>query len=265
MTDVRVGLCGFSMAFEDYVREFPVVEVHQTFYEPPRDATMRRGRAEAPADFEFTLKAGQLVTHDASSPTYRRLRRPLTATQRAETGSFRTTPIVLDAWARTLECVALLRATAVLLQCPRSFGPTDDNVGRMRAFFAAVERPAGVRVLWEPRGEWPPDVVRDLCRDLRLVHVVDPFVTQTVTPEETYFRLHGITGARHVYTDEELARLAGMLPARPATPPYVLFNNLPRVGDARRFVNATRATAVPSGPRRTAAGPSPRSAGRTAR
>jgi uncharacterized protein YecE (DUF72 family) len=138
MTKVRVGLCRFSMAFEDYVREFPVVEVQQTFYEPPRDATMRRWRAEAPADFEFTLKAWQLVTHDAPSPTYRRLRRTLTMNERAESGSFRMTPIVLDAWARTLECVALLRATAVLLQCPRSFGPTDENVGRMRAFFGAA-------------------------------------------------------------------------------------------------------------------------------
>jgi uncharacterized protein YecE (DUF72 family) len=44
-------------------------------------------------------------------------------------------------------------------------------------------------------------------------------------------RLHGVTGARHVYTDEELRRLADM------TPPdaYVLFNNIPRVNDAKRF------------------------------
>lgn len=240
MTQVRVGLCGFSMAFEDYVREFPVVEVQQTFYEPPRDATLRRWRAEAPADFDFTLKAWQLVTHEASSPTYRRLRRTLTSAERAQSGLFRTTPIVLEAWARTLECVALLRATAVLLQCPRSFGRTDENVARMRAFFATVERPAGVRMLWEPRGDWPPGLVRDLCQDLRLVHVVDPFVTNTVTPDDTYYRLHGVTGARHVYTDDELARLAAMLPTRSTTPAYVLFNNLPRVADARRFIEATR-------------------------
>ena len=42
MHDVRIGLCGFTMAADDYVREFPVVEVQQTFYEPPRDETMRR-------------------------------------------------------------------------------------------------------------------------------------------------------------------------------------------------------------------------------
>jgi uncharacterized protein YecE (DUF72 family) len=236
MANARLGLCGFTMAFEDYVREFPVVEVQQTFYEPPRDATMRRWRAEAPAGFEFTLKAWQLVTHDGTSPTYRRLRRPLSEVERADVGSFRMTPIVVAAWRRTLECVAILRATAVLLQCPRTFRPTDENLERLRAFFATVERPAGVRLLWEPRGDWPRGVIQQLCRDLDLVHVVDPFVAATVTPEQTYFRLHGTTGARHVYTDAELDALAQLLPAGAVTaPPYVLFNNLPRVGDARRF------------------------------
>ena len=90
-------------------------------------------------------------------------------------------------------------------------------------------------MLWEPRGLWTAEVVATLCRDLGLVHVVDPFVSTTVTPEQTYLRLHGITGARHVYTDAELDQLACMLPVAPDQPAYVLFNNLPRVEDARRF------------------------------
>ncbi|MBA2719550.1 MAG: DUF72 domain-containing protein [Chloroflexi bacterium] len=223
------------MAFEDYVREYRLVEVQQTFYEPPQDGTMRRWRALAPSDFEFTIKAWQLVTHDASSPTYRRLRSPLPPPDRAEAGGFRTSPVVLRAWDRTLDCAAILRATAILLQCPASFRPTDDNIDRLRTFFRTVARPPGVRMLWEPRGPWPAEVVATLCRDLDLVHVVDPFISTTVTPEQTYLRLHGINGARHVYTDDELDRLAGMLPIAPHQPPYVLFNNIPRVDDARRF------------------------------
>jgi len=232
---VRLGLCGFTMAFDDYVREYRLVEVQQTFYEPPREGTMRRWRALAPADFEFTIKAWQLVTHDPSSPTYRRLRSPLTPSDRDAAGGFRTSPIVLRAWERTLECAAILRASAILLQCPASFRPTEDNIDRLRGFFAAVERPTNVRILWEPRGLWPLDVVAGLCRDLGLVHVVDPFVSTTVTPERTYFRLHGTTGARHVYSETELEQLAGMLPAPGGQPAYVLFNNLARVDDARRF------------------------------
>jgi uncharacterized protein YecE (DUF72 family) len=116
---------------------------------------MRRWRAEAPSDFEFTIKAWQLITHDASSPTYRRLRTPMGEADRAGAGGFRTSAIVLRAWERTLACAAILRATAILFQCPASFRPTDDNIDRMRAFFATIKRPTGVRMLWEPRGEWP--------------------------------------------------------------------------------------------------------------
>jgi uncharacterized protein YecE (DUF72 family) len=232
--DVRLGLCGFTMGAAAYFEEFRVVEVQQTFYEPPRDATLVRWRRQAPLRFEFTLKAWQLVTHDASSPTYRRLRRPLSAEERAGAGSFRSTPVVAAAWSRTLECARLLRASAVLLQCPRSFRATDENVERLRAFCTTAERPEGLRLLWEPRGAWPPELVRGLCEELDLVHAVDPFVAETQTPALTYFRLHGTTGAHHVYSDAELDRLRGMLPPS-ANPAYVMFNNVPRVGDVRRF------------------------------
>ena len=47
-----------------------------------------------------------------------------------------------------------------------------------------------------------------------------------------YYRLHGITGAGHVYTDDQLAQLADTVHGGPA---YVMFNNLPRAADARRF------------------------------
>ena len=233
-TSVRLGLCGFTIRASEYFRRFRVVEVQQTFYDPPQDRTLVRWRRQAPPGFEFTLKAWQLVTHDASSPTYRRLRRPLDVADRELVGSFRLTPPVLRAWKRTLECTRLLRATAILLQCPRSFRPTDENVARLTTFCREIERPENVRLVWEPRGPWPSDVVRDLCRALDLVHAVDPFVNDTVTPRRTYFRLHGVTGARHVYTDDELLRLLAMLPEQ-AQDAYVLFNNMPRVIDAERF------------------------------
>lgn len=216
------------------MHRFPVVEVQHTFYEPPSDDLLRKWRRNVPGRFEFTIKAWQVVTHESSSPTYRRMKRPLPDEHRGQVGSFRTTAPVLAAWERTLECAAVLRATAVLLQCPRSFRPTPTNVANLRTFTDTVERPAGVRLLWEPRGEWPAALLAELCADLGLVHVVDPMQTETVTPEATYYRLHGTTGARHVHTDEELWRLHDLVAGR--TDPYVLFNNLPRVGDADRFL-----------------------------
>jgi uncharacterized protein YecE (DUF72 family) len=214
-----------------YVRRFPLVEVQHTFYEPPADPLLARWRADVPTGFEFTLKAWQLVTHESGSPTYRRVKTP---PPRGEVGAFRTTPPVLAGWQRTLECARVLRATAVLLQCPKSFRPTADNVARMRAFLTSVARPDGARLLWEPRGDWAVPLLVELCRDLDLAHVVDPMQTETVTPEQTYYRLHGTSGMRHVHTDDELLRLRDLVADRDR--PYVLFNNLPRIGDAERFL-----------------------------
>ena len=231
--DVRVGLCGWTVSQASYVRRFPVVEVQHTFYDPPPDAVLRRWRAQVPPDFEFTMKAWQLVTHESSSPTYRRLRQPLPQEARGQVGAFRSTAPVLDAWRRTVECARVLAATAVLLQCPKSFCPTAENVARLRSFLSQVDRPDG-RLLWEPRGDWSPALVLELCRELDLVHVVDPMHIETVTPEQTYYRLHGTSGMRHVHTDDELCRLLELVADRRA--PYVLFNNLPRTGDADRFL-----------------------------
>jgi uncharacterized protein YecE (DUF72 family) len=231
---VRVGLCGWTTSMAAYVRRFPVVEVQHTFYEPPADALLRRWRADVPPAFEFTIKAWQVVTHESSSPTYRRLKRPLPEEHRGQIGGFRSTAPVLAAWERTLECARVLRASAVLLQCPKSFRPTEQNVTRMRTFLGRVDRPDG-RLLWEPRGEWPTTLLTELCDELGLVHVVDPMQTETVTPAQTYYRLHGTSGSRHVHTDQELRRLRDLVSGRPS--PYVLFNNLPRVGDAERFAD----------------------------
>jgi uncharacterized protein YecE (DUF72 family) len=91
-----------------------------------------------------------------------------------------------------------------------------------------------VRLLWEPRGPWPDDVARDLCNELALLHAVDPFVRPSVTPQLTYWRLHGNGSHYTSYTDDELRQLRAWVAG--ATETYVLFNNIPRVGDAKRFL-----------------------------
>lgn len=232
---VKVGCCGFRMAMAEYVTRFPVVEVQQTFYQPPQVATLQRWRAQAPPDFEFTMKAWMLITHEARSPTYRRLKRELSDEEREECGSFRASPIVREAWEVTRACAAALNARRLLFQCPASFKPTKQNVHQMREFFRSIERLPESQLLWEPRGGWPDTLVRELCRELDLTHVVDPFAARTVTPEHCYFRLHGRTGFRYVYEDEELDELYEMLPQNETS--YVLFNNVRMREDAERFIS----------------------------
>jgi uncharacterized protein YecE (DUF72 family) len=94
---IKIGTCGFAMGRLEYYRTFPVVEVQQTLYKLPRWTTGERWRAGAPPGFEFTMKAWQLITHEPSSPTYRRLGKPIPAEMKDRYGSFRPTEEVFDA------------------------------------------------------------------------------------------------------------------------------------------------------------------------
>jgi uncharacterized protein YecE (DUF72 family) len=229
---VKIGCCGFRSSRESYYASLPAVEVQHTFYQPPQFSTLRRWRGEAPAGFEFTVKAWQLITHESRSPTYKRLKRELSGPEKEEAGSFRPTSIVKEAWDVTRECAAALGAGVVLFQCPASFRPTDDNVENMIEFFSEVKR-GGLIFCWEPRGGWPRELVNDLCRDLNLWHAVDPFSERTLTPQRCYFRLHGRGGWRYSYEDGELEELYSMLPAGAQS--YVFFNNVEMRRDAFRF------------------------------
>jgi uncharacterized protein YecE (DUF72 family) len=75
--------------------------------------TLERWRASMPEGFEFTLKAWQLITHESSSPTFRRLRRKLTEKETQDAGAFRLTPIVKEAWETTLACAKALQTAAI--------------------------------------------------------------------------------------------------------------------------------------------------------
>ena len=235
---VKAGCCGFRMARAEYAEQFPVVEVQQTFYQPPQIKTLQRWREETRADFEFTLKAWQLITHEARSPTYKRLKRELSEKEREGCGAFRSSPIVREAWQTTHACAEALKAARVLFQCPASFTPTTENLKRMRKFFGTAKR-GGLEFLWEPRGAWPDALVASLCEELDLVHVVDPFVARTVTTaRRRYYRLHGRGGWRYQYEDDELEELLSMLPRSETS--YVLFNNVRMREDAARFQELAR-------------------------
>ncbi len=233
LTDrIKVGTCGFAMRRPEYYRTFPVVEIQQSFYKLPRVTTGARWRAQAPPGFEFTMKASQLITHEPSSPTYRRLTKPIPRELRDRYGSFRPTEEVFAAWAQTRAFADALGATIIVFQCPPRFTPAQEHIANLRKFFATIDR-AGWKAAWEPRGEWVSDTVRGLCQELDLIHVVDPLREAPLSGGIRYFRLHGLTGYRYVHTDEDLQRLkAACTPGRRT---YCLFNNIFMAEDAARF------------------------------
>ncbi len=227
---IKVGCCGFSEARSDYFQHFSLVEVQRTFYKLPQVETCRRWRAEAPRSFEFTLKAWQLITHQASSPTYRKAKLELEKPDRY--GFFRPSAEVLGAWERTLRIAKVLEARVVLFQCPASFTPTPEHLANMRAFFGLAERD-GLIFAWEPRGDWSGRLIEKLCRELDLVHCVDPFQRLPVYGELAYLRLHGKGGYRYRYTDQDLRGVLEWCSEYPEA--YCLFNNISMFDDASRL------------------------------
>ncbi len=229
---LKIGTSGFRMASSEYMQLLSCVEVQHTFYQPPQLATLERWRKDAPAEFEFTLKAWQLITHAAKSPTYKRLKRKLSAVEQQEAGYFKPTAIVQEAWEVTLACAKALQAQTILFQCPASFQQTKENIANLEKFFVGISR-GKLNFGWEPRGAWDRKLVKAICQELNLWHVVDPFAAQTVTPGKCYFRLHGRKGWRYKYEEVELEELAAMLPKNKRS--YVFFNNIHMTEDALRL------------------------------
>jgi uncharacterized protein YecE (DUF72 family) len=100
-------------------------------------------------------------------------------------------------------------------------------------------KPESFRLAWEPRGDWPEAVVRELCSEYNLIHCVDPLKTVPVYGDATYWRLHGRGGYRYRYTDADFDEIETVLSRYSDLPgpAYVMFNNIYLKDDALRFMD----------------------------
>jgi uncharacterized protein YecE (DUF72 family) len=232
---IKIGCCGFPVARTKYFEDFNVVELQQTFYQPPENSLAEKWRKASPANFEFTLKAWQLITHEPSSPTYRKLKTPIPSGNKKRYGSFKPTDEVLAAWEKTEEIAEILHARVIVFQCPASFRPTTEHKRDLKAFFSSIQRNNFI-FAWEPRGDWEEAEIRDLCAELNLVHVVDPFKAASAYGTVRYHRLHGIGGYRYKYTKADLEKFKESIAADTGRlEMYVLFNNVYMHEDALAF------------------------------
>ncbi len=223
---MKIGCAGFGEARAKYFREFNVVEVQQTFYSPVPVATLKRWRDEAPVGFEFTLKALQIITHPPHSPTYRRYKgqRP------SEAGFFKPIKQVFEAWELTLQEAEALEAKIIIFQLPPSFCPSQENLENMRRFFTTIRRKNLLMGLEVRCREWEGRIGQ-VCKELGLFHVVDPFAWKREWGDVKYFRLHGKGGYRYRFTEEDFEFLKALVDRDS----YVIFNNVYALEDARRF------------------------------
>jgi uncharacterized protein YecE (DUF72 family) len=240
--NLHVGCAGFALPQRRYHQDFDLVEVQQTFYQPPRVATAEKWRAAAPNHFQFAIKAWQLITHEPTSPGYRRLTTPIPPSHRGRYGGFRLTDEVLAAWDVTRAVGLALRAPIVLFQTPPSFTPTQAHRRDLERFFGRIPRDF-LRLFWEPRGLWEPKEAAALCRELELGHCIDPLQQKPTEGEVAYFRLHGLGANAERYGELELEKV--LLACADRAVAYVIFNNRDMASDAARFSALARAELAP--------------------
>jgi uncharacterized protein YecE (DUF72 family) len=241
---VKVGCCGFPIRQSEYYRLFPVVELQSTFYNLPEIRTAERWRQQAPSGFAFCMKAWQVITHPATSPTWRRIGKRNQPLSSSKYGHLRPTRQNFDAWERTLEICKTLNANVCVVQCPASFSFSRKNIENARRFLGQIDR-GKTRLAWEPRGTWKdhPDQVRKLCRQLDLIHAVDILRSDPALKTKIcYFRLHGL-GSREFnykynYIMKDLERLREVtirILDLGAKQLFILFNNLAMLENVKTF------------------------------
>ncbi len=237
----KIGCCGFPVAQKKYLEFFPVVEIQKTFYYPPGEETMRRWREGTPPEFEYVVKAWQVITHPARSPTYQKAKINVSQEQMNEYGYFRDTQVVWDGWKRTCEAGRILNARVFLFQTPASFQLSAENKESLRRFFTLIDH-ENFHFVWEPRGNFDLEDVKILCEELDLIPCTDPFVHPVLATHFFYIRLHGREGARYRYTESDFDYLLSVLSQN--MPGYIFFNNMHMFEDAVHFKNFVRERGV---------------------
>ncbi len=243
-----VGCCGFSIARSKYFKLFNVVELQETFYNPPDIGRLRALRSEAPQEFVFAMKCWQAVTHPLDSPTWRRAKVVPDRSLINRYGFLRPTREVFEAWELVAKAARELNARVVVVQTPPTFNYCEENYRNALEFFTTVDT-SNFIVGWEPRGSWSnnPDKILDIVmRFKNVIHVVDVLKAKPVmTKEVSYFRLHGLGGDevnyRYKYTDEDLMKLNNIIKdyLKGGKDVYVMFNNVYMTQDALRFKELT--------------------------
>jgi uncharacterized protein YecE (DUF72 family) len=238
---IKIGCCGFPESIEQYFKKFKLTEVQRTFYKPPSEETLKNWRSRAPKDFEFAVKAWQLITHDPNSPTYKKAGINIPEEKKKLYGHFKPTSEVLEAWETISTICKILEAKVCLFQCPASFTPSEENIKNMKEFFSTINR-EGLIFAWEPRGKnWTAPLVKSLCEELDITHTVDPFASNPtfLSQDTAYLRLHGAPPGKkmykYTYTDNDLYRLKDIIKSINVKQCYLLFNNITMKEDALRF------------------------------
>jgi uncharacterized protein YecE (DUF72 family) len=240
---IKVGCCGFAVGMKKYFQEFSLVELQSTFYKIPQAKTVQAWREMAPANFTFTVKVFQGVTHPTSSPTWKKsgLSEKEIKKLNGKVGFLKPTKEVFDFWKKSLEVCKILNSPVCLIQLPASFRE-EENFENAEKFFSQIER-NDVSIALELRG-WSKEGFKKICKKFDLISCVDPLASDPIwfsKKKIAYFRLHGSyergrINYNHKYSKAELEELKRKLSKLKIKIIYLLFNNIFMRDDALRFM-----------------------------
>ncbi len=225
---MKIGTCGFCRSQEYIFKKFNVVELQNTFYDFVKDETIKKYREKAPENFEFTIKAIQIITHEKNSPTYRRFKSK--NFNMDNFGNFKLNADTEMAMEKMLGYAKILKSKIIIFQSPPTFHESDENKKNVFEFFRTFKSDE-ITFGWETRGKWSNETLKKIFSEFDMIHVVDPFKNKPVYGKFNYFRLHGINSYSYIYNDNDLKNLKSMTKEND----YVLFNNVNMCDDALRF------------------------------
>lgn len=190
---------------EHYATRFPVVEVNNTFYMLPKEATFDRWRQESPDVFVFVVKASRYITH------IRRMR-----------GAKDSVDLF---WSRASRLGSKLGP--VLLQFPPNLTA---DVGLLRDFLPLL--PKEMRAAFEFRdGSWWRDDVFEALDEAGAAWVLadrpGAKVPLIVTGGWSYVRFHQGRRTHPAYSSSKLSAWADRIAGLDAKEVWAFFNNDP--------------------------------------
>ncbi len=237
---ISVGCSGFPVARKRYFQEFKHVEVQISFYQILTNERLTKWRDEAPQGFVFNIKAFQGITHPTFMNTWRRANIP----REGEFGYFRDSQDVEWSWQQTLREADLLGSRFILIQLPKSFRQTEENLKNIYNFFRKIDR-KNYQIAIELRG-WTEQWIENLCRDFDLIDVVDLNRREPVwlgSKKILYVRFHGKYDERgriyahYSYSLDELEIMAGKIKSfgNQVAEAWINFNNTDMFRNALMF------------------------------
>ena len=197
-----------------YSELFNFVEVNHTFYEYPQFQLVERWRRTVQADFTFSVKCHQDLTHRIG---------------------FVPTDQANEIFLQMQRYCKILDSPFLVLETPATYLINKENVKATQDFFSSLNI-QGLRLVWEYRAPINQTVI-DLMQNFGIIQCVDlSKQNPCFSSDITYSRLFG-KGQHNIYqfTDDELAEINQKAEQNNSKTVVLSYHGARMITDAARF------------------------------